>query len=141
MPELEQSLEQPGLLLPVWRTILWAFVAYLVALGVTIFWRPDLGRSFLAGFAASPGRNFLEAALRGLVGLAFIGGASATRLPIASLCIGLFLLVTALLMALLPRLHRSVARRATDLVAGMLPLFGLLSLGLAALVAWFITRL
>lgn len=136
--ELEQWLALPGSLLPLWRTVLWAFVAFLAALGVTILWRPALARPFLAGFAASSAKNLLEAALRGLVGLSFMGAASSTRLPIASICIGLFLLATALLMAMLPRLHLSVARRATSLVFDIFPLFGLLALGLAALVAWFI---
>lgn len=117
---------------------MWATVAYLVSLGVTALCRPGVARSFLEGFAANSARNLFEGALRGLVGLSFIGVAPVTRLPLASFCIGIFLIATALLMALLPRLHLRIARRATGPVVGMFPLFEFLSLGLAALLAWFI---
>ncbi|MEO6113801.1 MAG: hypothetical protein ABIP07_05070 [Sphingomicrobium sp.] len=53
--------------------------------------------------------------------------------------IGLFLAISALLMLLLPGLHRRFASRSTASLFGVFPLFCLASLMLAAALAWFIT--
>ncbi len=136
--ELEEWLSQASTHLPVWRTILWLFVAYLLALGVTALWWPGRARSFLGGFAADWRKNLLEAVVRGVAGLSLIAVASTTRAPEVSRFIGLLLLATAVLMALLPRVHRRFAQPATRFVGGILPLFGCLAIALAGLLGWFI---
>ena len=124
--------------IPIWRVFLWGFALYLLALGTAALLAPQHARRFLRGFAANWRNNFLEAALRGLVGLAFVGAAATTRAPHVSRVIGLFLFVTAVLMAFLPRLHARFAPRATRFVFTILPWFGLLAIVLAGLVGWFI---
>lgn len=81
----------------------------------------------------------VEAGLRLLVGLAFVGASNRTRDPSISIVIGLFLAISALLMLLLPGLHRRFASRSTASLFGVFPLFCLASLMLAAALAWFIT--
>ena len=135
----EEWLAHEGALLPLWRMMLWALVVYLLALGVTVLLSPRRARLFLGGFAADWRKNLLEAVLRGAAGISFIAAASTTRLPQASRFIGLFLLATAVIMALLPRVHARIARPAKRFVFAILPLFGFLSLALATLLGWFIT--
>lgn len=134
---LEQWLSGGGALVALWRAILWCFAAYLLALGIAALFWPGRARAFLSGFAANWRNNLLEATLRGLAGLAFVAAASATRMPQVSRIVGMFLLATALLMALLPRLHAHFAARATKRIFSILPLFGLLSIALAILLVWF----
>ncbi len=136
---LEEWLSQASMLLPVWRTILWVFVAYLLILGVAALRWPARARSFLGGFAADWRKNLLEAVVRGLAGLSLIAAASTTRAPEVSRFIGLFLLATAVFMALLPRIHRRIAQPATRFVGAILPLFGCLAITLAGLLGWFIS--
>lgn len=129
---------QPALV-TAWRAILWAAILYLLVLGVAVLGRPRRARSFLAGFAANWRANLLEAVLRAIAGLAFIAAASTTRAPQASRLIGLVLVVTALLMALLAGTHRRFAGLASRLVFSIFPLFGVMALALAALLAWFLS--
>ncbi len=135
---IEEWLSQGDALLPLWRTILWALVAYLLALSVAVLGWPRRAHSFLDGFAVGWRNNLLEAVLRGLAGLSFIAAASTTRAPEASRAIGLFLIATAMLMALLPHAHARIAGPAKRFVFAILPLFGLMALALAAILGWFI---
>lgn len=121
-----------------WRFLLWALVIYLLTLAATALILPSRARAFLDGFASDWRANLFEASVRALAGLAFIAAASTTKLPQAGRLIGVFLFATAVLMALLPGLHQRFARPATRFIFSILPLFGLLSVGLACALVWFI---
>jgi hypothetical protein len=135
---LEEWLANDGALLSIWRMLLWGFAFYLLALGLAVLWVPRRARSFLGAFAANWRNNVLEALLRGLAGLSFVAAASTTRSAEASRIIGLFLVATAVLMALFPQVHARFAGPAIRFVFAILPLFGCLAIGLAILVGWFI---
>jgi hypothetical protein len=79
--DILQTLRQHDALIWAWRPIGWAAAAYLITLGALIFVRPTIVHRFFDGFANSWGANFLEAVLRLIVALAFIGISSETKLP------------------------------------------------------------
>ena len=118
--------------------ILWLAVAYLATLGIAVLFRPAIARLFLSAFAATTKANVIECALRFIVGLAFIGASSRLKHPIIATGLGLFLAVTALILLLLPGLHRRFAETVTKRLFRVFPPFGLVSLALAALLLWFI---
>lgn len=138
MAALEAWLAQPGALQQIWRAVLWAFAAYLVLLGLAAFLTPDKVRSFLRAFASSAHVNVLEAALRALVGLALIAAAATTRDEGVARFVGVFLIVTAILMAILPGPHRRFAAVAVPPLLNRLNLFGSVTLILAAALIWFL---
>ncbi len=117
--------------------ILWLATAYLVALGLAAVVRPAWVRMFLAGFAQTTTANLVEVGLRLLVGLAFAGAAERTRNPLVAIVIGSVLVVSALLMLLLPGVHRHFAARSTSRLSPFILPFGLASLGLALALGWF----
>ena len=118
--------------------VLWIVVAYLAGLGVLALLRPATVCVFLSGFAQTTRANLTESGLRLLAGAAFIGASSHTRDKAAALVVGSFLAISALMMLLLPDIHRRFATRSTTRLFDFLPLFGLASLMLAAALAWFI---
>lgn len=131
--------DQDGMLVWASVAILWLAAFYLAVLGLMVLFRPAVARRFLSAFAQTTRANLIETGLRFLAGLAFVGAAFRTREPSVSLGFGLLLAVTAVVLALLPGLHRRFAARVTARLFGWFPLFGLVSLLLAALLLWFIS--
>ncbi len=125
-------------LLPVWLIILWLAVAYLFLLGTAVLITAARARKFLSGFAQDKLVNNIEAGVRALVGLAFVGAAKETKNALLAVVVGMFLIVSALLLALLPKLHRRFAPQATAVVFRVFPLFGVLAIALAVILGWFI---
>ncbi len=119
-------------------TILWLAVAYLILLGFMVIARPALARRFLSAFAQTTVANLIEVGLRLLVGMAFVAASNRTKDPPISVAVGLFLAISALLMLLLPAAHRRFAAKSTARLSDFFALFGLASLALAAVLAWFI---
>ena len=130
--------EQDGALVSTSIAILWVAAAYLLGLGLIAIVRPTQARLFLAGFAQTNTVNMVEAGLRMLVGVAFILASDRTRNAPVPTIIGSFLVVSALVLLLLPGLHRRFASTSTSRLSDVLPLFGLASLALALLLTWFI---
>lgn len=114
---------------------MWLGVGYLLALGAAVIFAPSRARRFLAAFAQTPRANALEAAVRLLAGLAFIGAAPRLRVPVLGLGIGLFLAATALLMLILPGAHKRFATRSVAAVGRLFGLFGIAAIALAAMLA------
>lgn len=79
------------------------FGLWLLAVGVWMLWRPDVARRALAGMASTPSIHFGEHALRGLVGLAFVGAADLSRAPTVFVVFGGFLAASSLVIVLAPR--------------------------------------
>ncbi len=104
---------QNALLVTLSLAILWLAISYLIILGLMVIFWPSLAKIFLFGFAQSTLANLVEVGLRFLVGLAFVGASNETKQSAVSLTIGLFLAASALLMLLLPGLHRRFAVRST----------------------------
>ena len=126
-------------LLWVWRLIAWACAAYLMILGALIFIRPALVMRFFEGLAATNRVNFIEAVLRLAVGLAFIAVSPETKLPDVFFWVGAVLVLTAIPMMFLYRLHKSQAVWVIPLARRILPVMGVVAIALGSLVAWALT--
>ncbi|NWG71139.1 MAG: hypothetical protein HXY23_05955 [Parvularculaceae bacterium] len=123
-------------LLGAWRAVAWASAAYLVALGALALMRPAIVRRFFDGFVRTPAVNLLEASLRAVAGLAFMGAAPETRLPDPFFWFGAVLAATSIPMAFLYRFHKRQAAWAAPFAKRVLPLIGVLSVAMGGLVAW-----
>ncbi len=139
MNDIAQALSPNDLVLSAWRVLVWASAAYLLALGVLIFVRPNLARSFFGGFVSSYRVNLLEAGLRLIVGLAFIAVSPATKLPLVFFGFGAVLAVTGVAMMFLYELHKRHAAWAVPFANRILPLMGVCALGLGAFIVWAIS--
>lgn len=136
MNDVVQALTQYELLVWAWRLVVWASAAYLLALGALIFVRPALINRFFEGFAASWRINFLEAALRLIVGLAFMAVSPEAKFPVVCFWFGAILAVTAIPMMFLYRLHKRQAVWVLPLTKRILPLMGVVAIALGALIVW-----
>ena len=102
---------------------------YLVTLGVVAMLAPRRAASFLLGFARTARTHYLELAVRGIVGGAFV--LHVPRPPFASAfaLFGWMLLLTTAALGVLPwRWHQAFARRAVPHAARHLTLVGVASL-------------
>jgi hypothetical protein len=124
------------LLLWVWRLVAWGCAAYLLVLGVLVFARPAIVHRFFGGLAASQRINFLEAALRLIVGLAFMAVSPETKLPLVFFWFGAVLALTAILLMFLYRLHKSQAVWVIPFTKRFLPLMGVVAIVRGALIGW-----
>jgi hypothetical protein len=110
---------------------------FFLLLGGASLLTPARVRGFLVGFAGSRAKHYAELALRLIVGGAFV--ILAPRVPFSS-GFGLFgwvLLGTTAVLLLIPwRWHHRFAQRAVPEALRFLPLVGISSLALGALVLW-----
>jgi len=136
MNELVQALTQHDALMWAWRLIVWAAAAYLIVLGGLIFLRPATVHRFFDGFASSWGVNCLEAVLRLIVGLAFMGVSAKTKLPLVFFYFGAVLAATAFPIMFLYKFHKRQATWVIPLVKRILPLMGVCAIALGALIGW-----
>ncbi len=131
-----QTLTQSELLSWAWRLVVWASAAYLLALGALVFIRPAIVHGFFGGFAVSWRINFLEAAVRLIIGLAFMAVSPEVKLPEVFFWSGAVLAVTAIPIMFLYRLHKSQAVWVIPLTKRILPLMGVISIAAGALIVW-----
>ncbi len=136
MYEIVETLTQHDALIGAWRLIVWLSAAYLVILGALIFLRPAIVHRFFDGFVSSRGVNFLEAALRLMVGLAFMGVSLETKLPFVFFWFGVILAATAIPMIFLYTFHKRQAAWAVPFVKRILPLMGACAIALGAAIGW-----
>ena len=120
----------------VWMALVWVCAIYLIVLGVMTFVRPALVRRFLEGYAASQRLNALEAGLRLLAGLAFMGASPAMHWSLAFFWFGVVLAASAIPMLFLYQTHKRYAVWAIPFAKRILPLYGVLALSLGGLVVW-----
>lgn len=119
-----------------WRAIVWASASYLIVLGALIFLRPSFVHRFFDGFVGTPARNALEAALRFVIGLAFIAVSRATLAPALFFWFGALLAATAIPMLFLYALHKRAAAWAVPFAKRILPLMGVCALAFGAFILW-----
>jgi len=136
MDQVVEALTQHELLVLAWRSVVWASVAYLVALGLMIFIRPAVVMRFFEGFASSARVNTLEAVLRLIIGFAFMAASRDMKLPIVFFGFGAVLVVTAIPLMFLYRFHKSQAVWVFPLVRRILPLMGVIAIALGLLIVW-----
>ncbi len=124
MRQIVDALNFSEAMTTIWVSIVWAAAAFLFTLGLAIFFQRERAIKFLEGYASSITVNTLEALLRLLVGVAFIGASTQTKFPLAIFAFGSMLVVTAIPIALLPKLHQRFARWAIPFAIRILPLHG-----------------
>ena len=139
MDQVVETLTQHELLVWMWRVVVWAAAAYLLILGALMFVRPAVVHRFFGGFASSNRVNFLEAAVRLVVGLAFMGVSAETKLPLVFFGFGAVLAVTAIPLMFLYRLHKAQAGWVIPFTRRFLPLMGVVAIAVGALIAWAVT--
>jgi hypothetical protein len=109
--------------------------AYLVLLAAVAFFAPSRAARFLRGFAGNARLHYLELALRGVVGIAFVLQAPQMRFTDAFSLFGWMLLLTTAALLVLPwRVHRAFALRAIPYATRYLPLVAVASLLLGGLI-------
>lgn len=136
MNHVAELLAQGGTMSPIWIFLVWTFAAYLLALGAIALCAPGLARGFLQAFARTPLINSLEAGLRLIAGVAFMGASPETRLPALFFWFGAFLAASALLIALLYPLHRRYAEWTVPFAVSNARLIGVFSLALCGFIVW-----
>jgi hypothetical protein len=109
--------------------------AYLVALAATAFLAPSRAAAFLLGFARTARTHYVELALRGLAGGAFVWQGPQMRFSSAFAGFGWVLVLTTAGLTLVPwRWHRAFAQRAVPYAVRYPPLLGVAALLLGGLV-------
>jgi uncharacterized protein YjeT (DUF2065 family) len=136
MNEVAQALSRLEWLAWTWRSVVWASAAYLLILGALVFMRPAIVHRFFEGFVSSSRINFLEAALRLIVGLAFMAVSPETKLSVVFFWFGAALAATAIPMMFLYELHKRQAVWAIPLARRILPLMGVSAVALGTLILW-----
>ena len=109
MDDAVDLLRQHTALVVVWRLVVWSCVGYLLILAAVVFLRPTAARRFLDGYASSPRINFLEAVLRLIAGLGFMGASPEMKLSVVFFWFGAVLVATAIPMMFLYGVHRRFA--------------------------------
>jgi uncharacterized protein YjeT (DUF2065 family) len=136
MNEVAQALSRLEWLAWTWRSVVWASAAYLLILGALVFMRPAIVHRFFEGFVSSSRINFLEAALRLIVGLAFMAVSPETKLSVVFFWFGAALAATAIPMMFLYELHKRQAVWPIPLARRILPLMGVSAVALGTLILW-----
>ncbi|HCR94925.1 MAG: hypothetical protein CMH91_04400 [Oceanicaulis sp.] len=97
---------------------------FLMALALSVLIIPEQAKHFLSGYASTLLVNSVEGVLRALVGLSLAGYAHQQGLSAILVLVGVFLVVSALVILLLPGLHKRFARWAIPFALRILPLYG-----------------
>ena len=107
---------------------------YLIGLGISCFFRPNLASEFLLGHASSGFLHYLELVLRLLLGASMVQKAPALAHPPIFSLFGWVLIVTTAVLFLVPwSLHRQFALQAVPHAFRHIKLLGLSSIALGAL--------
>lgn len=108
---------------------------FLAVLGGVSLVAPPHAKRFLLGFAGSPSKHYAELAVRILVGGAFLMAAPLTPWRVAVSVFAWVLLGTTAVLLLVPwHWHHRFARRAVPEALRFLPLIGVASLALGAII-------
>lgn len=84
---------------------------WLIGLGIWMAARPRQALAVLAAMGSNPPIHFGEMAVRALIGAAIMGAASVSRAPLILTVFGAFLIISACVLALLPRRWHSTYSR------------------------------
>lgn len=115
------------------------FALFLMGLAVLIFIRRAAALTFLSKFASTPSVNALEAVLRFLAGIGFMGASPKLQFSAIAFYFGLLLAATAVPMLFLPKLHARYGEWSMKVLPKILPFYALaaLSMGVFILCALF----
>ena len=114
---------------------------FFLSLGRASLVAPARASRFLLGFAGSPSKHYAELVVRLLVGVAFVLAAPRAIAPVAFTFFGWLLLVTTAGLLIIPwHWHHRFAGRAVPEALRFLPIVGIASVALGALVLWAVAR-
>ena len=112
---------------------------FFLALGAVSLVRPAIARSFLLGFANTALKHYAELLARTIVGGSLLLVARDPAYSTALSAFGWLLIGTTAVMAVVPwRVHDRFARSAVPKALRFLPLMGITSLVIGALLLWVI---
>lgn len=140
MADVVEALNRQPELALAWRLIVGICAAYLIVFGAIALIRPAVASRFLEGHAASPRLNLVEAALRLIAGIGFMGASPGLAFSPLFLWFGLMLAATAAPMLFLYGLHKRYAGWAVPFAVRMLPLLGVFALVIGGFVAWALVQ-
>ena len=107
---------------------------FFLILGAVALVRPPIARGFLLGFASNSLKHYLELLARVLIGGSLILIAGDSRYSAALSAFGWLLIVTTAFMALVPwRFHHRFTQSAVPKALRFLPLIGITSLLIGAM--------
>jgi hypothetical protein len=110
---------------------------FIASIGVVSLVAPPRASRFLLGFASSPSKHYAELAIRFLVGGAFLIAAPRAVWPVALGAFGWVLIGTSAVLLLVPwHWHHRFARWAVPQALRFLPLVGVASVVMGALIVW-----
>jgi hypothetical protein len=108
---------------------------FLLALASSALFTPSRATAFLMSFATTPGKHYLELAVRILVGIAFVVSAPHMAFESAFSVFGWLLIGTSLALGVLPwHLHQRFASHAVPRVVRHMPVVGVASLVFGAVI-------
>jgi uncharacterized protein YjeT (DUF2065 family) len=136
METVVEALRYYETLSSIWHLVVWLSAAFLLMNGATVFVSPATANRFLEGYARSPQINVLEAALRFVAGVGFMGASPDMKLSPLFFLFGAVLTITAVPMMFLYGPHKRYATWAIAFAKRILSLYGLMSLALGGLVVW-----
>jgi len=107
--------------------LLWG--VFLVGLGLTALFAPELAKRFLLGFAQTAARHFLEMAGRMIVGASLLVQAAKLEFSTALTIFGWVLIATTAVLLIVPwRWHRRFAERTVPAAVRYITLIGIVSI-------------
>lgn len=122
-------------------TIVVASGIFFVALGGSALFASQMASRFLLAFATTPAKHYMELAIRFIIGGAFVSAAPLLSYSQAFNIFGWLLVGTTVILVFVPwRWHHQFAQRAVPDALRFLPLIGVSSTVLGALVLWAVRR-
>ena len=126
-------------MLVVAKAIVGVAAVFFLVLGAIALVRPPIARGFLLGFASNALKHYAELLARVLVGGSLLLIARDSAYSTALSAFGWLLIVTTAFMALVPwRVHQRFTQSAVPKALRFLPLMGITSLVIGALLLWVI---
>ena len=126
-------------MLVVAKAIVGVAAVFFLVLGAIALVRPPIARGFLLGFASNALKHYAEILARALVGGSLLLIARDSAYSTALSAFGWLLIVTTAFMALVPwRVHQRFTQSAVPKALRFLPLIGITSLVIGALLLWVI---
>ena len=126
-------------MLVVAKAIVGVAAVFFLVLGAIALVRPPIARGFLLGFASNALKHYAELLARVLVGGSLLLIARDSAYSTALSAFGWLLIVTTAFMALVPwRVHQRFTQSAVPKALRFLPLIGITSLVIGALLLWVI---
>ena len=126
-------------MLVVAKAIVGVVAVFLLVLGAVALVRPPIARGFLLGFASNALKHYAELLARVLVGGSLLLVARDSAYSTALSAFGWLLIVTTAFMALVPwRAHQRFTQSAVPKALRFLPLIGITSVVIGALLLWVI---